>query len=87
VVISVNTINHWSFIADAACVCRGFFFPSFIYGPGSSVGIAIGWTVRGSNLGGGEIFRTRPDRSWGPPSLLCNGYRVFPGGKAAGAWC
>ena len=36
---------------------------------------------------GGEIFRTRPDRPWGPPSLLYNGYRVFPGGKAAGAWC
>jgi hypothetical protein len=26
------------------------------------------------------------DRPWGPPSLLYNGYRVFPGGKAAGAW-
>jgi hypothetical protein len=35
--------------------------------------------------GGGEISRTRPDRPWGPPSLLYNGYRVFPGGKAAGA--
>jgi len=35
---------------------------------------------------GGEIFRTRPDRPWGPPSLLYNGYRVFPRGKAAGAW-
>jgi hypothetical protein len=31
----------------------------------------------------GEIFRTRPDRPWGPPTLLYNGYRVFPGGKAA----
>jgi len=30
---------------------------------------------------GGEIFRTCPDRPWGPPSLLCDGYRVFPGGK------
>jgi hypothetical protein len=39
------------------------------------------------NPGGGEIFRTRPDRPWGPPSLLYSGYRVFPGGKAAGAWC
>jgi hypothetical protein len=48
-----------------------------------------GWTVRGSkkNTGGGEIFRTRPDRHWGPPSLLYNGYRVFTGGKADGAWC
>ena len=23
---------------------------------------------------------------WGPPTLLYNGYRVFPGVKAAGAW-
>ena len=23
---------------------------------------------------------------WGPPGLLHSGYRVFPGGKAAGAW-
>jgi hypothetical protein len=46
-----------------------------------------GWTVRGSNPGGGEIFRTRPDRPWGPPSLLYNGYWVFPGGKTVGAWC
>jgi len=30
---------------------------------------------------GGEIFRTCRDRPWGPPSLLYNGYRVFPGGK------
>jgi hypothetical protein len=27
--------------------------------------------------GGGEIFRTRPDRTWGPPILPYNGYRVF----------
>ena len=30
---------------------------------------------------GGEIFRTCPDRPWGPPSFLYNGYRVFPEGK------
>ena len=42
--------------------------------------------VCGVNLGAGEIFRTRPDRHWGPPSLLYNGYRVIPGGKAAEAW-
>jgi len=41
----------------------------------------MGWTVRGSNPGGGEIFRICPDRSWGPASLLYNGYRFFPGGK------
>ena len=41
---------------------------------------------RGSNPGGGDIFLTCPDRLWVPPRLLYNGYRVFPGGKAAGAW-
>jgi hypothetical protein len=48
--------------------------------------IAIGWTVRELNPGEGEICRTRPDWSWGPPSLLYNGYRFLPGAKAAGAW-
>jgi hypothetical protein len=57
--------------------------------PGSSVGLATGYGLdgSGSNPGGGEIFRLHPDRPWGPPSLLYNGYRVFPGGKVAGAWC
>jgi hypothetical protein len=37
------------------------------------------------NPGGGEIFRSRPDRPWGPPSLLYTGYRVsFPGVKRPG---
>ena len=58
------------------------FFP--FVGPGSSVGIAT--ELRAGRSGdripvGGEIFRTRPDRHWGSPSLLYNGYRVFPGGK------
>jgi len=48
--------------------------------------LTTGWTVRGSNPGEGEIFRTSPDRFWGPPSLLYKGYRVFPGGTAAGTW-
>jgi hypothetical protein len=52
-------------------------------GPGSSVGkrLTTGWTVWGSNPDGGEIFRTCPDGPWGPPSLLYNGYRFFPGGR------
>jgi len=41
----------------------------------------MGWTVWGSNLGGGEIFCTCLDRPWSPPSLLYNGYRVFPRGE------
>jgi len=32
----------------------------------------------------GEIFRTHLDRPWGRPSLLYNGYRVFPEGKTVG---
>jgi hypothetical protein len=48
--------------------------------------LTTGWTVRGLNPGGGEIFRTRSDRLWCPPSLLFNGYRVFPEDKAAGVW-
>jgi len=43
--------------------------------------LATGWTVRVSNPGGGELFRTCPDRPWGPLSILYNGYRVFPGSK------
>jgi hypothetical protein len=37
--------------------------------------------VQGSNPGEGKIFRICPDRPWGPPSLLYNGYWVFPKGK------
>jgi hypothetical protein len=55
----------------------------------SSVGIATRYGLDSprSNAGGGETFRTRPDRPWGLPSLLYNGYRVFRWGKAAGTWC
>ena len=53
--------------------------------PGSVVGIATVYVLYGpgieSRWGGGEIFRTYPDRPWGPPSFLYNEYRVFPGGK------
>jgi len=38
--------------------------------------VATGWTVRGSNPVAEEIFRTRPDRSWGSPFLLHSGYLV-----------
>ena len=57
-------------------------------GRDSSVVIATHYWLDGlgSNPGGGEIFRTRRDRPCDPPSLLYSGYRVFPRGKAAGAW-
>ena len=44
------------------------------------------WTVWGSYLGGGEVFRTRPDRPRGLLSLVPNGCRVIPESKAAGTW-
>ena len=70
------------------CPCKPFYiFRSTREWEGPGLfSLATGWTVRGSNPGGSEIFRTRPDRPWGLSSLLYNGYRVFPGGKAAGAW-
>jgi hypothetical protein len=56
-------------------------------GPDSSVGLATSYGLEclGIESRWGEIFRTYPDRPWGLPSLLYNGYRVFPGCKAAGA--
>ena len=64
---------------------RALFRDSYLLnGPGSSVGITT--ALRAGRSGnripvGGEIFRPCPDRHWHPPSLLCNGYWVFPGGK------
>ena len=57
-------------------------------GRDSAVGIATryGLDCPGWNPGCGETFLTRPDLSWGQPSLLYNGYRVILGGKAAGPW-
>jgi hypothetical protein len=51
-------------------------------GRDSSVGIVTRYEPDGP---GHEIFSTRPDRTWDLPSFLYNGYRVIPGGKAAGA--
>jgi len=44
----------------------------------SSVGTATRYeleVLRFEPRGVGEIFLTRPDRPWGPPSFLYNGYR------------
>jgi hypothetical protein len=65
-------------------------FPTFIFrhttdvwSRDSSVGIPIRYGLEGPGIESrwGEIFRTYPDRVWGQTSRLCNGYRVFPGGK------
>jgi hypothetical protein len=51
--------------------------------PGSSVDIATGYGLDGPGIESrwDEICRTCPDRPWGPPSFLYNGYRVFPWGR------
>jgi hypothetical protein len=54
-----------------------------VCGPGSSVGIATDYILDGPGIESrwGMRFSAHPDRPWGPPSLLYNGYRVFFGGK------
>ena len=42
--------------------------------------LTTGWTVR-DRIPVGTRFSARPDRPWGPPCLLYNGYRVLTGGK------
>jgi hypothetical protein len=56
---------------------------NIISGPGSVVGIVTDYGLDGpgSNPSGDETFHTCPDRPWGQPSLLYNGYRVFLVGK------
>ena len=67
---------HLMITIQKAGAQRPFDHPAFPHaacpGPGSSVGIATELRVNGpgSNPGGEEIFRTRPDRPWGPASLL-----------------
>jgi hypothetical protein len=55
-------------------------------GPGSSVGIKIDYGLDGPGIESwwGRIFRKRQDQSWGPPSLLYNGYGSFPAVKRPG---
>ena len=55
--------------------------PEIECGPGSVVDKATSYGLDGPWMESqwGEIFRTCPDRPWGPPSLLYNGYQVFPG--------
>jgi len=50
----------------------------------SSVGIATGYGLDGPGIESRwetRFFHTCLDRPWGPPILLYNGYRVFPGSK------
>ena len=58
-------------------------------GRDSSVGIATRYGLDGPWIEpwwGREFPHPSRPALW-PTSLLYNGYRVFPGSKAAGAWC
>jgi hypothetical protein len=73
-------------IHTSSCIFHGHFNILLVHtpgGPGSLVGIAT--ELRdgrsGDRIPVGGSFSARPDRPWGPPSLLYIGYRVIPGGK------
>ena len=58
-------------------------------GRDTPVGIAARHRMDGPGVEsrwGGETFRVLPYRPWSLPSLVYNGYRVFPRGKSAEAW-
>jgi hypothetical protein len=70
------------------CVCACLFKLSklyiYIYGPGSSVGIATGYGLDGPGIKSrwGRDFSQSPDRPWGPPSHPPTmGTGSFPGVK------
>jgi hypothetical protein len=56
-------------------------------GHDSSVGVATGYGLDGPGIESrwGRDFSHTSRPALGPPSLQYNGYRVFPGGKAAGS--
>jgi hypothetical protein len=58
-----------------------------VVGTDRSVGLATryGLDVRRMESRWGEIICTCPGWPWGPPNLLYNGYRMFPGCKVAWA--
>ena len=62
------------------CLATGFllYFRLCMSLLGQIIPLCKNTTVRGSKTGGGRDFL---HLSWGPPSLLYKGCRVFPGGK------
>ena len=72
-----STVVNWGDV----CIPMSL-FSSASWGEGSDYNLVpTPKTVRESNPSGGEIFRTSPDRLWGPLSLLYNGFHFLPRGK------
>ena len=80
----VEVRNEWSCTSAPPCsfmVWKGTTLPlyySFV-GRDSSVGMVTRFGLDGPGIESrwrSEILRTRPDRTWGPPSPMYNGYRV-----------
>ena len=69
--VNLRTPTVWEFRGRDSVVSIATFYG--LHGPG----IEFRW---------GRDFPHPSILPWVPPSLLYNGYRVFPGGKAAGAW-
>ena len=68
---------------DAVAVATVKLIFAYLSGPGSVVGIATGYGLDGPGIESrwarfSASFQTGPGA---PPSLLYNGYRLFPGGK------
>jgi len=80
------TVKRTSFVTINSALVPLNLSPALGRNSADSTANRYGLTVRGSNPGEGEIFRTRPDRPLGQSNLLYNAYRVIPGGKAAGVW-
>ena len=72
----------WEFGIKIKCYCKSLGRLQANVGPvaQSVQRLTTGWTVR-DRIPVGTRLSARPDRPWDPPSLLYNGYRVFPGGK------
>jgi len=65
-------IYIYIYMCVCVCVCAGQLSRYSDWLRAGRSGIESRW---------GRDLSARPDRPWGPPRLLWNGYRVFPGGK------
>ena len=79
-VVNLRTTRRLQVVANSTLTIH----PIKLGRPCSIVGIATYYGLDGPGIESrcGRDFRTCPDRSWGPPILLYNGYRVFPGVKS-----